>query len=53
MYGTARNLMLKAQIIPRDEHLCHRLTLPATEQIVDFHHQVIAYAGHTGKGTHW
>ena len=35
------------QIPPRDGHPCLRLTLPATERVVDFHHQVIAHAGRT------
>ena len=35
------------QIPPRDGHPCLRLMLPATERIVDFHHQVIAHAGRT------
>ena len=26
---------------------CLRLTLPATERVVDFHHQVITHAGRT------
>ncbi|MFI3170484.1 MAG: hypothetical protein R3Y06_11110, partial [Faecalibacterium sp.] len=37
------------QIPPRDGHPCFRLTLPTTERVVDFHHQVIAHAGRTIK----
>ena len=39
------------QIPPRDGHPCLRLMLPATERIVDFHHQVIAHVGRTQKGS--
>jgi len=35
------------QIPPRGGHPCLGLTLPATECVVDFHHQVIAHAGRT------
>ena len=35
------------QIPPRDGHPCLRLTVPATESVVDFHHQVVAHAGRT------
>ena len=37
------------QIPPRDGHPCLRLTVPATESVVDFHHQVVAHAGRTNK----
>ena len=39
------------QIPPRDGHPCLRLTVPATESVVDFHHQVVAHAGRTQKET--
>ena len=39
------------QIPPHDGHPCLRLTVPATEPVVDFHHQVIAHAGRTQTGT--
>ena len=35
------------RIPPHDGHPCLRLMLPATERIVDFHHQVIAHVGRT------
>ena len=35
------------RIPPRDGHPCLWLTVPATESVVDFHHQVIAHAGRT------
>ena len=35
------------QIPPRDGHPCLWLTVPATESVVDFHHQVVAHAGRT------
>ena len=37
------------QIPPHDGHPCLRLTVPATESVVDFHHQVVAHAGRTRK----
>ena len=37
------------QIPSRDGHPCLRLTVPATESVVDFHHQVVAHAGRTQK----
>ena len=37
------------QIPPRDGHPCLRLKVPATESVVDFHHQVVAHAGRTKK----
>ena len=37
------------QIPPHDGHPCLRLTVPATESVVDFHHQVVAHAGRTKK----
>src|SRR5699024_12487975 len=37
------------QIPPRDGHPCLRLTVPTAKPVVDFHHQVIAHAGHTYK----
>ena len=37
------------QIPPRDGHPCLRLTVPATESVVDFHHQVVAHAGRTNE----
>ena len=37
------------QIPPRDGHPCLWLTVPATESVVDFHHQVVAHAGRTQK----
>ena len=40
------------QIPPRDGHPCLRLTVPATESVVDFHHQVVAHAGRTQKRWH-
>ena len=39
------------QIPPHNGHPCLWLTVPATESAVDFHHQVIAHAGRTQKGT--
>ena len=39
------------QIPPRDGRPCLRLTVPATESVVDFHHQVVAHAGRTNKET--
>lgn len=38
------------QTPPHDGRPCLRLTLPATEHVVDFHHLVIAHAGRTNKG---
>ena len=35
------------QIPPHGGHPCLWLTVPATESVVDFHHQVIAHAGRT------
>ena len=35
------------QIPSHDGHPCLWLTVPATEPVVDFHHQVIAHAGRT------
>ena len=35
------------QIPPRGGHPCLWLTVPATESVVDFHHQVVAHAGRT------
>ena len=35
------------QIPPHGGHPCLRLTLPATELVVDFHHQVTAHAERT------
>ena len=37
------------RIPPRDGHPCLWLTVPATESVVDFHHQVIAHAGRTTR----
>ena len=37
------------RIPSRDGHPCLWLTVPATESVVDFHHQVVAHAGHTQK----
>ncbi len=37
------------QIPPHDGHPCLWLTVPATESVVDFHHQVVAHAGRTRK----
>src|SRR5699024_7863070 len=37
------------QIPPRDGHPCLWLTVPTVKPVVDFHHQVIAHAGHTQK----
>ena len=37
------------QIPPRDGHPCLWLTVPATESVVDFHHQVVDHAGRTQK----
>ena len=37
------------QIPPRDGHPCLWLTVPATESVVDFHHQVVDHAGRTHK----
>ena len=37
------------RIPSRDGHPCLRLTVPATESVVDFHHQVVAHAGRTVK----
>ena len=36
-------------IPPCGGHPCLWLTLPSTERVVDFHHQVIAHAGRTIK----
>ena len=35
------------RIPPHGGHPCLRLTVPATESVVDFHHQVVAHAGRT------
>ena len=35
------------QIPPHDGHPCLWLTVPATESVVDFHHQVVAHARRT------
>ena len=37
------------QIPSHDGHPCLWLTVPATEPVVDFHHQVIAHAGRTAQ----
>ena len=39
------------QIPPRDGHPCLWLTVPATESVVDFHHQVVDHAGRTQQST--
>ncbi len=56
-YSSARNFALRwtfqppqsgfLQIPPHDGHPCLWLTVPATESVVDFHHQVVAHAGRT------
>ena len=40
------------QIPPRDGHPCLWLTVPATESVVDFHHQVVDHAGRTQISSH-
>ena len=35
------------RIPPPGGHPCLRLTVPTTESVVDFHHQVVAHAGRT------
>jgi len=35
------------QIPRRRGHPCSWLTVPTTKPVVDFHHQVVAHAGHT------
>ena len=37
------------QIPPHGGHPCLRLTVPTAKSVVDFHHQVIAHAGRTGR----
>ena len=37
------------QIPPRDGHPCLRLTLPAAERVVVFHHLVVTHAGRTSE----
>ena len=45
-----RIVLPKMPLTPHGGHLCLRLTLPATERVVDFHHQVVAHAGRTKEG---